>query len=127
MNLGIGKVIGEGNGNTILYTALLAGMVANFLPTPADGIYFRRVNTLERKFDAGEITASQLEWHVAAEYYLWTAGWYALLFTGFYSLGGKYDKNARILLAIIAGGVVIGAVNKNIRIDKDIAQLKKVG
>lgn len=126
MNLGIQKVIGEGNGNTILYTALLAGMVANFLPTPADGIYFRRINKLERQFDAGEITAEQLEWHVAAEYYLWTAGWYALLFTGVYAFGGKYHNNARILLALVASGIVIGAVNKNIELDKKIAELKKI-
>ena len=36
MDLGIGKVVGEGNGNAIIYTALLAAMVANALPTPAD-------------------------------------------------------------------------------------------
>lgn len=122
MDLGIGKVVGEGNGNAIIYTALLAAMVANALPTPADGIYFYRVNKLERKFDAGQISAEELEWKVAGEYYLWTAMWYGLLFTGIYSFGGKYKTNARILLALAAAGLVVGVVNKNIEVDKAIKE-----
>ena len=38
MELGINKVIKEGNGNTIIYTALIAAAIANTLPTPFDGI-----------------------------------------------------------------------------------------
>ena len=124
MDLGIKKSIDSGNGNTIIYTALLAACVANFMPTVADSIYFRRINELERKFDAGEITAEKLEYHVAAEYYLWTAGYYALLFLGIYAIGGEYKTKARILLAIVAGGFVIGAVQKNIEIDKAIQERK---
>jgi len=40
MDLGINKVINDGNGNTIIYTALIAAMLANAVPTVADGIYF---------------------------------------------------------------------------------------
>jgi hypothetical protein len=127
MDLGIGKVVNEGNGNAIVYTALLAAMIANCLPTPADAIYFSRVNKLERQFDAGEITAEQVEWSVALEYYVWTAAWYGLLFAGIYSFGGKYKNNARILLAIAAAGLAFGVVNKNIEIDKAIQDRKSKG
>ena len=120
MDLGIGKVIKDGNGNTIIYTALIAAAIANTLPTPFDGIYFRRVNKLERDFDEGKISAEKLEWHVAGEYYLWTSLWYASLFTGIYAFGGKYKTNAKILLAVAASGLVIGAVAKNIEVDKEI-------
>jgi hypothetical protein len=120
MDLGINKVISEGNGNTILYTALIAAAIANTLPTPFDSIYFRRVNTLQRDYDENKISAEKLEWHVAGEYYLWTSLWYVTLFTGIYAFGGKYKTNARILLAVAAGGLAIGAVNKNIQIDKEI-------
>jgi hypothetical protein len=120
MNLGINKVIAEGNGNTIIYTALIAAALANTIPTPFDGIYFRRVNTLERKFDSGEISAEKLEWHVAGEYYLWTSLWYATLFTGIYAFGGKYKNNARILLGLVGGGLVLGAVYKNIEVNKEV-------
>lgn len=120
MDLGINKVIGDGNGNTILYTALIAAAVANSLPTPFDGIYFRRVNELNRKYQSGEISAEKKEWHIAGEYYLWTTLWYGALFTGVYAFGGKYNTNAKILLIIAAGGLVVGAVQKNIELDKKI-------
>lgn len=120
MDLGINKVIGNGNGNTILYTALIAAVVANSLPTPFDGIYFRRVNNLNRQYQAGEISAEKKEWHIAGEYYLWTSLWYGALFTGIYAFGGKYSTNAKILLVLAAGGLVIGSVQKNIELDKKI-------
>lgn len=127
MGLGINKVVENGNGNTLLYVALLSGALANTIPTPFDGIYFRRVNELERDFDAGKISAEKLEWHVAGEYYLWTSLWYISLFTGIYAIGGKYKNNARILLGLVAGGLVIGAVNKNIEVDKEIQKRKNEG
>jgi hypothetical protein len=128
MDLGINKVVNEGNGNALIYTALIAAAVANTLPTPFDGIYFRRVNKLQREYDDKTISAEKLEWHVAGEYYLCTSLWYATLFTGIYAFGGKYKTNARILLALAAGGLVLGAVQKNIQVDKEIEaknQLKK--
>jgi hypothetical protein len=118
MSLGIQKVIAEGNGNALIYTALIAGALANTIPTPFDAIYFRRVNELQRKYDKNEISAETLEWHVALEYYLWTSLWYATLFAGVYAFGGKYKTNARVLLGLVAGGLVIGSVQKNIELDK---------
>lgn len=120
MDLGISKVIDEGNGNTILYTALIAAAIANTLPTPFDSIYFRRVNKLQRDYDEDKISAEKLEWHVAGEYYLWTSLWYVTLFAGVYAFGGKYKTNARVLLAVASGGLVLGAVNKNIQINNEI-------
>jgi hypothetical protein len=120
MDLGISKVVKEGNGNTLIYTALIAAAIANTMPTPFDGIYFRRVNKLQRDYDENLITAENLEWHVAGEYYLWTSLWYVALFSGIYAFGGKYKNNARVLLAIAAGGLVLGAVNKNIEVDKEV-------
>jgi len=125
MDLGIDKVVSEGNGNTLIYTALIAAAVANTLPTPFDGIYFRRVNTLQREYDDKKISAEKLEWHVAGEYYLWTSLWYVALFAGIYSFGGKYKDNAKVLLALAGSGLVIGAVAKNIKINKEIEAKKQ--
>jgi hypothetical protein len=124
MDLGIDKVVSEGNGNTLIYTALIAAAVANTLPTPFDGIYFRRVNQLEKDYNDKKITAENLEWHIAGEYYLWTSLWYVALFTGIYAFGGKYKDNAKILLALAASGLVIGAVAKNIQVDKEVEAKK---
>jgi len=123
--LGIGKVIDDGNGNAIIYTALIAAAIANTLPTPFDAIYFSRINKLERQFDSVEISAEKLEYHVAGEYYLWTSLWYLALFTGIYAFGGKYKNNARILLALVGGGLVLGAIQKNIEIDNEVAKKKQ--
>jgi hypothetical protein len=125
MDLGINKVVADGNGNTLIYTALIAAAVANTLPTPFDGIYFRRVNTLQREYDDKKISAEKLEWHVAGEYYLWTSLWYVALFAGIYSFGGKYKDNAKVLLALAGSGLVIGAVAKNIKINKEIEAKKQ--
>lgn len=125
MDLGIKKIVDEGNGNALLYTALLAAAIANTLPTPFDSIYFRRMNTLQREYDEKKISPEKLEWHVAGEYYLWTSVWYLTLFTGIYAFGGKYKTNAKILLTLVAGGLVIGAVNKNIEINKKLLAEKK--
>jgi hypothetical protein len=124
MDLGIKKVVDDGNGNTLIYTALIAAAIANTLPTPFDGIYFRRVNTLQRKYDENKISPESLEWHIAGEYYLWTSLWYVTLFTGVYAFGGKYKTNARILLTVAAGGLVLGAVNKNIQVNKELKKKK---
>ena len=90
MDLGIKRLISEGNGNTLLYTALIAAAIANTLPTPFDSIYFRRVNKLQRDYDEDKITPEKLEWHVAGEYYIWTSLWYATLFTGIYAFLMRY-------------------------------------
>ena len=127
MDLGIKKVVDEGNGNTLIYTALIAAAIANTLPTPFDAIYFRRVNTLQRDYDEDKISPESLEWHIAGEYYLWTSLWYVTLFTGVYAFGGKYKTNARILLSIAAGGMVLGAVNKNIQVNKELKKKQNEG
>ena len=124
MELGINKVISEGNGNTILYTALIAAAIANTLPTPFDAIYFRRVNKFQREFDEGKITPEKLETHVALEYYAWTSLWYLTLFSTIYAFGGKYKTNATILVALAAGGLVIGSVQKNIEMDKQSMKVR---
>lgn len=125
MDLGFDKVIKDGNGNTLIYTALLAAALANTLPTPFDSIYFRRMNKLQRDYDEDKISPEKLEWHMAGEYYLWTSLWYAALFTGVYALGGQYKTNAKVLLTLVAGGLVVGAVQKNIQINKDIKAKKQ--
>lgn len=124
MELGIKETIKNGNGNTIIYTALIAAAIANSLPTPFDAIYFNRVNKLRQQYDKKEITAESLEWHIAGEYYLWTALWYGALFAGVYAIGGTYKNNVRALFALVGAGVVIGSVQKNIQKDKEIEKLK---
>jgi len=118
MELGFSKIIAEGNGNTLIYIALLSGALANTIPTPFDAIYFKRVNKLERDFDSRKISAENLELHIAIEYYIWTSLWYLSLFFLIYAYGQNYKTNTKILVSLIAVGFVIATINKNIEKDK---------
>jgi len=122
--LGLGQLIKDGHGNTLIYTALIAACLSNIIPTPADYLFFRKTNELERAFDAGEISAEKAEIGVTLGYYGYTTLWYAVLFLGVYSFGGTYKNNARVLLGLLASGLVIGAVAKNIQADESIADRK---
>lgn len=124
MNTGIEKVIKDGNGNAIIYTALLAALAANAIPTPMDAIYFSRQQKLKARLERGEISVNQYWYKDVGEYYVWTAAWYAGIFTVLMAAGGSYKTNARILLGMAGAGLVVGVMFRNIQKDKEIAGLK---
>lgn len=121
MELGINKVIGEGNGNAILYTALLAAIVANCTPTPADAVYFWRQQVDKQLLNDKKITPKQYWVRTAGGYYVYTAAWYLMVFATLASLNSSYKTNSRILLSLVGAGVVVGVVAKNIEKDEKSA------
>ena len=42
-----------------------------------------------------------------------------------YAFGGKYKTNATLLVALVAGGLVVGSVQKNIEMNKKAIALKQ--
>ena len=125
MDLGINDVIKEGNGNAIIMTAVLAAAIANVLPTPLDSVYFSRQYKLKLDLESGKITPENYWWHDIGEYYFWTALWYAGIFTVLQAAGGSYENRARWLIALLGGGLVVGVAQKNIKKEKDLADLRK--
>ena len=125
MNTGIDKAIKDGNGNTIVYTAVISAAIANFLPTPADAIYFMRQQKLKEKLEKGEISVEHYWYHDIGGYYLYTAAWYAGIFTVLLAINSDYKTNARLLLGLAGAGLVVGVMFKNIQKDKELEQLKK--
>ena len=125
MDFGIDKAVKDGNGNALVFTALLAAAIANSLPTPFDSIYFSRQQKLKSDLEDGKITVENYWWHDTGEYYLWTSLWYVSLLAVVAAMGGTYKTNARILIALASGGLVVGVVAKNIKKDKEIAELRK--
>jgi hypothetical protein len=126
MDLGIGKVIKEGNGNTLLYTALIAAMLANAVPTVADGLYFSLQQKWKKELEEGTITPEQFWTRDVGNYYTITAGYYAIVLVTMLALNkNSFSQNSRILLGLIGGGVVVGVAMKNIQKDKELAQLKQ--
>jgi hypothetical protein len=124
MNLGINKIIKEGNGNALLFTAILAGAICNSLPTPMDSVYFSRMSQMKRDYEQGKISAEKYEWHLAGEYYIWTSLWYVGLGSVLLLMNKDYKTNVKLFFGLIAAGVVIGTVQKNIQKDKELEQLK---
>ncbi len=125
MDTGINKAIQDGNGNTLIYTAVLAGMLANLIPTPFDGIYFSRQRKLKEDLESGKISVKNYWYHDIGEYYLWTALWYGGIFIGLQALSGNYKTNARLLLGLLSAGVVIGVAQRNIQKDEEMQDLAK--
>jgi hypothetical protein len=126
MDLGINKVIKDGNGNTLIYTALIAAMLANAIPTVADGIYFSLQQKWKQQLNEGKITPEQYWSRDVGHYYTITAGYYAIVLATMLALNkNSFTQNSRILLGLIGGGVVVGVAMKNIQKDKELAQLKQ--
>ena len=126
MNLGINKVIEQGNGNTLIYTALIAAMAANAIPTIADGFYFSLQQKWKQELQEGKITPEQYWQRDILHYYTITAGYYGVVLLTMLALNkNSFSTNSKILLGLLGGGLVIGVGMKNIQKDKQIAELKK--
>jgi hypothetical protein len=121
----IATAVKNGNGNAILYTAALAAMLANCIPTPADGIYFYTEGVNKSKLDAGTITPKQYWMRDVFGYYFYTAAWYGVVLMVMASMGGSYQNKAKIGLTLVASGIVVGVVFQNIKKDNELQAIKK--
>ena len=127
MDLGIKKAIDNGDGNTLIYTALLASIFANAMPTVADGLYFNLQQKWEEEKETGKITPENFWAKDAIGYYGITASYYGLLLLTMVALGNtSYSTKSKILLSIVGGGIVIGVVMKNAQKDKQFMAQQKI-
>lgn len=127
MNLGIDKVIKDGNGNTLIYTALIAAMLANAIPTVADGLYFSLQQKWKKQLQDGEITPEQFWTRNIGHYYTITAGYYGVVLLTMLALNkNSFSSNSKILLTLLGGGLVVAVGMKNIEKDKQIAEYRNI-
>lgn len=125
MNLGINKVVSEGNGNALIYTALIAAMAANAIPTVADGFYFSLQQKWKQELQDGKITPEQYWKRDILHYYTITAGYYGVVLLTMLALNkNSFSTNSKILLGLLGGGLVVAVGMKNVQKDKQIAELK---
>ena len=125
MNLGIKKAIDNGDGNTIIYTALIAAILANCTPTIADGLYFSLQQKWKQELEEKKITPEQYWTRDVLHYYTITAGYYVTILLLMMSLGKtSFNTKAKILFAILGGGAVVAVAMKNVQKDKELEQLK---
>lgn len=125
MSLGIQKVIDEGNGNALIYTALIAAIVANCTPTVADGLYFNLQQKWKHQLNEGIITPEVYWRNNILHYYTITAGYYGVVLLTMLSLNkNSFSSNSKILLGLLGGGLVVAVGMKNVQKDKELAELK---
>jgi uncharacterized membrane protein YedE/YeeE len=125
MDLGFKKVIDNGDGNSLIYAALIAAMVANAVPTVADGWYFSLQQKWKQQLEEGKITPEQYWTRDIGHYYTITAGYYGIILLAMLALNkNSFSTNSKILLGILGGGLVIGVGMQNVKKDKEIQELR---
>ena len=105
---------------TKLLYAIGAGLLlSDLIPTPADGVYFAYQQKNKQKLEEEKITPKQYWLKDALGYYGFNAVWWSSVLGISYVLGKDYYQKRNLMIGLIAGGVVISVLNKNIK--KDIA------
>lgn len=120
----IGGALKGGHGNAILYAGALGLLLSDIIPTPADSVYFTLQQKNKAKLNAKEITPKQYWTRDALYYYGLNPIWWSLVLGAMYVTKGSYTTKAKIGLGIIAGGVVVSVIQKNIKKDEEILNNK---
>jgi hypothetical protein len=120
----IGSAWKGGQGNALIYTALIAAIVANFTPTPADAFYFRNQQRNKALLDEGKITPKQYWTRNTIGYYNFSAAWYGLLLLAVSQYTGTPKAKLRFGLVLLSAGAVVAVVAKNIKLDEQIQKKK---
>lgn len=111
----INTAIKSGNGNAVLYAGALGLLLSDIIPTPADAVYFRLQEKNKTKLEQGLITPRQYWTRDALYYYGLNPLWWSVVLTAMILTKGSVGQKAKIGLAIIGGGAVIGVLAKNIK------------
>jgi len=104
---------------TKLLLAVGVGLIlSDIVPTPADGLYFHIQQKNKEKLERKEITPSQYWTRDAIFYYALNPLWWCGVVGASMYFGKTYEQKRNIGLSLIAGGVVLGVLAKNIKKDE---------
>lgn len=110
----------ENNHKTaIIYAVGVGLLLSDLLPTPADALYFYRERINKEKLTKGEITPKQFWMKEAVGYYGYNAIWWSLVLGSTIIFGKDYKQKRNILIGLVAGGLVVGVIAKNIKKDEE--------
>jgi uncharacterized membrane protein YkvI len=112
--------------NTSLLIAVGVGLIlSDIIPTPADALYFNIEQKNKAKLQSGEITPKQYWLRDAVAYYGLNPLWWTLVL-GATLYGGKtYEQKRNILIGLVAGGLVLSVLHKNIKKDEKLYNIVK--
>lgn len=117
MKATIKSAVESGHGDAVLYAGALGLLLSDIIPTPADSLYFSLMQKNKKKLQDGEITPKQYWTREATLYYGLNPIWWTLVLSALYLTKGDYTNKMKVGFGIIAGGAVLGVLNKNIEKD----------
>ena len=118
MKQAIQTAIESGHGNAVVYAGAIGLLLSDIIPTPADAVHFSYMQKQKHKLEKKEITPKEFWRNQAISYYALNPLWWSIVLGALYLTKGTYSQKAKVGLAIIAGGAVIGVLNKNIKKDE---------
>jgi hypothetical protein len=103
----------------ILYAVGLGLVLSDIIPTPADAVVFWRQGVNKQKLEKSEITPKQYWVKETANYYLLNPIWWGSVLLASHYFGKTYEQKRNIFIGVIAAGVVVAVVSKNIKKDEE--------
>jgi hypothetical protein len=120
----IKSAVGSGHGNAVLYAGAIGLLLSDVIPTPADGLYFSLMQKNKAKLQSNEISPKQYWTRDALLYYSLNPIWWSIILGAMIYTKGDYTKKAKVGLGILASGVVLAVLHKNIKKDEELMQKK---
>ena len=103
----------------LLYALGVGLLLSDLIPTPADALYFYKQRKNKQKLENKEITPKQYWIRDAMGYYGFNALWWSSVLGATILLGKDYKQKRDILIGLVAGGLVVGVIAKNIKKDEE--------
>lgn len=110
-------------GTAILYAGAIGLILSDIIPTPADALYFHTEKKLRDLWVEKKITPKQYWVRSASAYYLYNPIWWILVLGAMHYKQGDFKAKAKLGLAIVGAGAVIGVIYRNYK--KDIEEVRK--
>jgi hypothetical protein len=110
-------------GTAILYAGAIGLILSDIIPTPADALYFHTEKKLRDLWTEQKITPKQYWVRSASAYYLYNPIWWILVLGVMHYKQGDFKDKAKIGLAMIGVGAVLGVIYRNYK--KDIEEVRK--
>lgn len=105
-------------GKSSLLLAVGVGLIlSDIIPTPADGLYFKLQQSNKEKLTKGEITPTQYWTRDALAYYGLNPIWWGAVLGASLYFGKTFEQKRNIMLSLVAGGVVVAVLYKNVKKD----------
>lgn len=109
------NAVKSGHGNALI-VGIGAGLIASdIIPTPADAIYFRTMARNKQLLEEKKISPKQYWTRDAVLYYGLNPLWWTLVVSVVVLSKGDFNDKAKLGLALIGAGAVVGVISKNIR------------